>query len=481
VFSDFDHFLRGGMLYTASEWVIRLVMLIYVPQRRTPSAARTWLLLIFLLPWPGLILYAIFGRPYLPRWRMARQQQAQERTKSLCREFFHHHATRPDLPNQFDRGIALAEKLGDFPISGGNQVELLPNYGGSVERILADLDAAQHHAHLLYYIFADDETGRKVADALSRAARRGVRCRVLVDSLGSKKSRKRLIPWLREAGVEVVEALRFRFHFRPRINARFDLRNHRKIVVIDGRVAYVGSQNLVNADFKPGLVYEELVARVTGPVVLQFQAVFLADRFLETGNGLDEPGLFPQPERPGAAPAQALPSGPGYPMENTQRLLIALVQAARQRVVVTAPYFIPDEPFQEALQNAALSGVEVHLVVSRQMDQLSVGLAQRSYYDCLLEAGVKIHRYKEGFLHAKHVSIDDRAAVIGSSNMDLRSFVLNEEISLVVYDADVVARLRTIQEHYFAGAELLTLKEWRRRSAWVKMAENIARLVDSLL
>jgi cardiolipin synthase len=479
VFEWREPIFTGSTLFLLSQWVIRLVMLVYVPQRRSPAAARTWLLLIFMFPWAGLLLYALFGRPYLPRRRVERRRRADERIDALNRELFHSHATHPALPAQFAPAVTLAERLGDFPICAGNRVELLDGYQEAIDRLVADIDAASRHVHLLYYIFADDRTGRQVADALARAAERGVRCRVLVDSVGGKGLRRRLAPWLRGRGVEVIEAMRF--SYIPHLSARADLRNHRKIVVIDGRVAYVGSQNLVNADFKPGLVYEELVARVAGPVALQLQAVFLADRFLETGEELFDPDLFPPPEHPGTTPAQTLPSGPGYAQENNQRLLVALLHAARKRVVLSTPYFIPDEPFQEALQTAAQSGVEVHLVFCRQIDRWSVGLAQRSYYEELLEAGVRIHLYKQAFLHAKHVSIDDAAVLIGSSNMDIRSFALNAEISLLFYDPQVVARVREIQEHYLAGSEVLTLEGWRRRSVLVRTAENVARLVDSIL
>jgi cardiolipin synthase len=474
-----EHVFTGSTLLLVSQWVIRLVMLVYVPQRRSTAAARTWLLLIFMFPWVGLALYALFGRPYLPRRRVERQRRADERIDALNHELFHTHATHPELPAQFAPSVALAEKLGDFPICGGNQVELLPGYQEALDRIVADIDAASHHVHLLYYIFADDRTGRRVADALARAAERGVRCRVLVDSVGGKGMRRHLAPWLRDRGVEIIEVMRF--SYIPRLSARADLRNHRKIVVIDGRVGYVGSQNVVDPDFKRGLVYEELVIRIAGPVVLQLQAVLLADRFLETGEELFDAELFPPPERPGTTPAQALPSGPGYAQENNQRLLVALLHAARKRVVLSTPYFIPDEPFLEALQTAAQSGVEVHLVVCRQIDRWSVGLAQRSYYEELLEAGVHIHLYKRAFLHAKHVSVDDAAVLIGSSNMDIRSFALNAEISVLFYDSQVVARVREVQEQYLAGSEMLTLEGWKRRSLFVRTAENTARLVDSIL
>jgi cardiolipin synthase len=263
--------------------------------------------------------------------------------------------------------------------------------------------------------------------------------------------------------------------------SRLDLRNHRKIAVIDGRVGYTGSQNLVDAEFKPGLIYEEMVVRVTGPIVLALQYVFMSDWFLETDQFLDSKAVFPDPETPGITVVQALPSGPGFPLPNNQRLMVALVHGARKRVVITTPYLIPDDALLQALQTAVARGVEVHLVLSKQRDQLLVGLAQASYYDELLESGVRIHLYHERFLHAKHASFDDRLAVIGSSNMDIRSFVLNAEILLLFYDEGVATRLRAAQERYFAGSAELTLQEWRQRPRTARFFENLARLLSPLL
>jgi cardiolipin synthase len=176
-----------------------------------------------------------------------------------------------------------------------------------------------------------------------------------------------------------------------------------------------------------------------------------------------------------------LPSGPGYAYENYQQLIVSLIHAAQYRVVITAPYFIPDDALLQALQTACLRGVDVHLVVSKQIDQYAVGLAQRAYYDVLLVTGVTIHAYTAAFLHAKHVSIDDSVALIGTSNMDIRSFALNAEVMLVVYDEAIVARLAQIQHRYFAHSEEITLAAWRKRPKWHRILQNTARLADSLL
>lgn len=471
--------LNWAAIYFISEWIIRLIMLVYVPQKRNPAAARTWLLLIFVLPWPGLVLYGLFGRAYLPKKRIQMQERVSHFIKTTGKQFLEAHAVHPQISAGSLSAVTLAENLGDFPILGGNQVELITDYLGAVDRLSGDIDKAQSHVHLLYYIFADDAVGLKVLSALERAVHRGVHCRVMIDSLGSKTWRRALIPKMQAAGIEAQEMLPVRWFRR---NApRMDLRNHRKIAVIDGRVAYVGSQNLVDPKFKEGITYEELVARIAGPLALQLQAVFLADRFFEKEMILPDKELFPEPGHPGEVAGQVLPSGPGYPQANNQRLIVNLMYAAQHRVVITTPYFIPDDALLLAMDTAVQRGVDVHLVVSQQADQFLVGLAQRSYYEDLLAAGVKIYLYKKCFLHAKHLSIDDTIAIVGSSNMDLRSFLLNAEVVAIFYDAAVAKQLRVVQERYFSLADELTLEEWRERPFLTKTLQNMARLVDSLL
>ena len=262
---------------------------------------------------------------------------------------------------------------------------------------------------------------------------------------------------------------------------RIDLRNHRKIAVIDGRIGYTGSLNIVDPDFKPGLTYEELMVRVTGPIALALQFLFAGDWYVETGELLDHPAVFPEPMVAGTVAAQALPSGPLYARANNQWLVTALVHSARQRVVITTPYFVPDAPLLQALQTAVLRGAEVHLIVPGQNDQLLVTLAQKSYYGELLDAGVQIHRYQPRFLHAKHVTIDDRMAWIGSSNMDVRSFVLNEEVVLLFYDSGVAAQVARQQERYFRESHSLTPQQWRARPRRTRILQNLARLMSPLL
>jgi len=466
-------------MYLASEWVIRLVMLVYVPRQRAPARARTWLLFIFLLPWPGLLIYGLVGRVYLPKERLDRQERISRKIRAVQEQMLAHRGPPPALPPGVTSLAGLAARLGDFEPVSGNQAELLTDYAGTIDRLVADIEAAARQVHLLYYIYDDDPVGRRVAEALSRAAKRGVQCRVLLDDVGSKRALRGLAGRMRLDGIEVISLLPVGLFRRGA--ARFDLRNHRKIVVIDGQIGYTGSQNINTGQFVAGFPNEELVVRVTGPLVWQLQAVFLADRFTETNTPLEDTEYFPEPIKGGNVIGQVVPSGPGYKQENGQELIINLLYGARQRVVLTTPYFVPDEPFLAALLSAAHRGVDARLVVSSHANRMLTQLAQRSYYDELLDAGVKIHLYEPRFLHAKYFTIDSEVAVIGSANIDIRSFALNAEIEIVFYDPDLVAQMRRIQDRCFAQSKLLTPEEWDRRPLPSRVIQGIARLADSFL
>jgi cardiolipin synthase len=472
--------MNWGLVYLASEWAIRFAMLFYVPQRRSAAASRSWLLLIFFLPWPGLIFYALFGRIHLSRKRVEQQQRASRHIRAVQAQMRSRlPATVAELPEKLLPIASLATNLGDLEPNAGNLVELSSDYQGSIDRLIADIVQARDHVHLLYYIYGNDATGQRVAEALIQAANRGISCRVLMDAVGSKQALKTLAPRLRANGIAVEPMLPV--GFLRRSSGRFDLRNHRKLVVIDGRIGYTGSQNIVDEEFVCGFPNEEIVVRVAGPLVGQFQAVFLADYYFETGQRVERLEMFPDLPIAGQTLAQLVPSGPGYGRENGQELMVELLYAARRRVVITTPYFVPDEPFLLAVRSAARRGVAVDLVVSAHANQFITQLAQRSYYDELLQAGVTIHLYKLRFLHAKHLTIDEDVALIGSSNIDIRSFALNAEINLLLYDPKVVSQLREIQQHYFANSDVLTAKEWQDRPASVRALQNMARLLDSFL
>jgi cardiolipin synthase A/B len=476
------HAVDWGHAYVASEWVIRVAALIVVPQRRPPSAARAWLLFIFFLPWPGLVFYSLIGRAYMPRRRLDVQQRIYETIRRIePRALSGEAVAAPAVSPELLPALRLAERLSEFPVVGGNRFELLPVYDAAIDRLVADVDAAKAHVHMLFYIFEDDETGARVAAALNRARQRGVVVRVLMDAIGSRGGLKGLAPALRASGAEVLSVMPLRL-WGPNA-ARIDLRNHRKIVVVDGSVGFFGSQNIVSAHANRGMINEEMLVRATGPVVRHLHAVLLGDRYLETGNLPPESASLAPAERPDTPDglAQVVPSGPGYNEGTAEAVMIALMYGARSRVVLTAPYVIPSEAFLAAMCHTARRGVAVDLIVDRESNKPLVQLAQESFYDVMLRAGVRIHRHTGSFLHAKHLSVDDQVALIGSSNLDIRSFALNAEVSVLIYDRAVVADLKVVQDGYLRHARVVTTDERRQLRVGRRALENLARLTDSLL
>jgi cardiolipin synthase len=474
-------YLSWSFLFYISEWIIRIVMLFEVPRRRAPQSAMAWLLVIFFEPWIGLILYWLIGSHRLPRQRIKEHDRILQRLETVHRRLeAQPHIARPQLGARAMEAVKLAEHLGYMPILDGNNVELIAQTEDFIDRLVTDIDAAQRHVHLLFYIFANDSTGRRVAEALYRAVARGVKCRVLADGVGSRPFFKRLGKEMIARGVDLHEALPVGL-FRRRM-ARLDLRNHRKVAVIDGRVGYTGSQNIVDAGYgHKDLAWHDLMVRLTGPIIMELQAVFISDWFFETGEALDSEEFFPDPLPGGEIAVQTLPSGPSYPTENYQRMVVAAIHSAERHVTITSPYFVPDEAFLQAMQTAVLRGVNVEVIVPRRVDQKLVGAAGRSYYDDLLDMGATLYLYNEGLLHAKTMCIDDSIAFIGSSNFDIRSFALNFEINLLFYGSRVAEQLRAQQQKYIDKSFQLTAERWKQRPAIKKLFQNVAKLVSPLL
>jgi cardiolipin synthase A/B len=465
----------GGWLLIL-DWIIRLGALCWIPTRTTPAAARSWLLLVGFVPLAGLPLYLLFGHPWLSRERIRRQADAsqviREEQKPLAALRW-----QPQGHGAEQEMVPLLERLGDFMPTHGNAVTLLDDYQDSLRALLEDIAQARDRVHLLYYLMFDDSVGDMICQALLQAAARGVECRLMLDAVGAKRGIRAYARRLRAGGVQVQELLPGGLRWRR--SGRMDLRNHRKIAVFDNRAAYVGSQNLAEPRFVPGYPNRELVARVEGPAVAHLEAVFASDWYLETGQRLDV--IVTTPEREANSATQMLPSGPAYPFSNARDTVNALIHLAKRKLVLTTPYFVPDDGTLSALRIAALSGVDTQLILSWSNNQRLTAWAQESYYAELLASGVKIALYRPHFLHAKHMSIDDSMALVGSMNLDIRSFALNAEIGMLCYDPGVVARMRQIEAEYLADAEQLTLDTWNRRPAWRRSREGIARLADSFI
>ena len=464
--------------------VVKLVALGVVPRNRRPSSGMAWLLLIMVIPLLGFAVFLMLGRTRLER----RRNEQQAEVNALV-------ATRTgDIPS-WDEDLAgpaylrsaaqLNRTLGALPLRGGNALELLPGYTDSMRAMAEAIDRAESFVHVEFYISAWDDVTAPVFEAMERAVGRGVAVRLLFDHLGSRG-----IPGYAEF-VARLDTTGFEWHamlpIRPLKGQwrRPDLRNHRKILVVDGEVAFTGSQNLIEPGYnkpknhKAGREWVELVVRVEGPAVNALEVLFETDWYSETGVKLGLVRVVPPTA--GDVTAQVVPSGPGFVTENNLRLFTMLIYSAQRRLSITSPYFVPDESLLYAVTTAAQRGVDVELFVSEEGDQFMVFHAQRSYYEALLRAGVRIYFYPApSILHSKFFSVDDDVAVIGTSNLDMRSFALNYEVSLMALGPEVVSEVKAVEDSYREVSRLLTLDDWLARSRGSAYVDNVMRLTAAL-
>lgn len=489
-FEPFDFLAPLGTIWLVLDWIIRIGALFIVPKNRKPSSGTAWLLLIFFFPVFGALLFLIIGNPKLPKKRRQAQAMSDKVIASLLAEFQQNHDQNNLLdvtaPKKYQKLAHLSESLSNLPVFGGNKIEVLPKYDEAIKRITKDVDAAEYYVHLEYFIIVLDETTKPLFESLANAAQRGVKVRVLYDSLSTKRYPKwrAMLKYLDNAGIAVQPMLPLRLPGRGYV--RPDLRNHRKLVVIDGVTSYTGSQNLVQRNYhrKDDIYYDELVVRIQGPITLQLAAVFLTDWYTETGvllNYKDMGTKATAVRKYGNVPAQVLPSGPGYDDENNLMLFTDLIHSAEKEIIIVNPYFVPDDALSTAIISAAKRGVKVTMINSEAIDQWMVGHAQRSFYETLLKNHVNIWLYHAPvLLHSKFMTIDGEVAVIGSSNLDIRSFFLDLEVSLIAYDKNTVNELRKTTETYLRKSQKVQLKGWQKRPQHKKLLDNIARLTSAL-
>jgi cardiolipin synthase len=370
-----------------------------------------------------------------------------------------------------------------MPLLGGHRLQLLPDSETSMRALIADIDAARTFVHMEFYIwnaggFVDD-----LVAALVRAAQRGVVCSTLMDSLGSRPFFKSTaIGLLRQAGVRVVEVL----PVNPvrALFVRFDLRDHRKIAVIDRRIAYTGSMNIADPRFfkqDAGVgEWVDAMVRIEGPSAWVLEAVSLSLTALQTGADFAPP---PPPELPvlGNSQVQIFPSGPQSSNWQIEQVLLAAIYAARHEIVLTTPYFIPTEALLKALRSAAMRGVRVILIVPEKIDSMMVRYASRAYNDDLLAVGIAILHFRDGLLHTKSMVVDEEITIFGTVNLDLRSFELNFEVSLIAFDQDFSAEMRALQRHYESRSDPVVHADWMARPWWRRTLENAMQVMSPLL
>ncbi|MBW2227484.1 MAG: cardiolipin synthase [Deltaproteobacteria bacterium] len=484
-----EHISLISFLIMAAHLSIIIGLSIRVIMRRRPvGVSLSWLILIFIVPFAGAILYLLIGEQRLGRQRA-------ERARALLGpyEAWLHSLPSDTLVDWSNLAPTcqpinrLAESIMGIPAKSGNKLDLLDEAESVLRSIITDIDRAQRTCHLEFYIWNEGGTADEVCEALVRAAKRGVICRILIDAVGSAKFLKSgLARRLRENGIELVAALPV--GLLRMVFARLDLRIHRKIVIIDGEVGYTGSLNLVDPRYfkqEEGVgQWVDAMVRLEGPSVQSLGIIFLWDWEVETGQGIetlkDTSDLKVVP-LVGKASVQVVPSGPEVGNNPIHELLITSVYAARRELIITTPYFVPDDSLHTALQSASRRGVDVTIILPEKVDSVLVRYASRSYFDDMLMSGVRILNYRGGLLHTKSITIDGEVALFGTVNLDMRSFWLNFEVTLFVYDADFVTRLRKLQQKYLKSSQSIDSKLWHTRSRANRFVENAAQLLSPLL
>lgn len=419
-------------------------------EHRSPASRLAWSVVIMTLPLVGVIAYFFLGDTSADR-------KSDKKLKDLRRELPKlPGGSQPsaDLPLLYRQAFARAGSVNGFQPVSGNHATATIDSNESIDWLVADIDAATEHVHILFYIWLADNNGTKVAEALIRAAGRGVKARVIVDGLGSRRLLyDPLWAEMKKGGVQTVVAFAFRFPLISAFFRRLDIRNHRKIVVIDDAITYVGSQNCADAAFlvkRKFAPWVDIMLRVTGPVAWQAQRLFVSDWMVHGGDDIAECLDHTPAMEDGGFPAVMAGTGPTESIQAVPDMMQMLLASAQDEVIITTPYYVPSEALHQQICAAALRGVNVRLNVPATNDSLIVAFASRSFYRSMLNAGVEIFEFQPGLLHAKILSIDGTAALVGSPNMDQRSFDLNYENSMMLVDANVVGDLRGKQEAFIS-------------------------------
>jgi cardiolipin synthase A/B len=454
--------LWAGYLLVLAGWIVL--------QKREPIATLSWLLSLALLPVVGLLIYHFLGPQRIRRNRVKRLRSRMRVIAGL---------PTAELDTTCSPLMRLVQRTSGFPCSDCARVDLLVDGGATFDALLAAIAAATHHIHLEYYIFEPDRTGTLVRDALIERTRAGVQVRLLTDALGSSRLSAAFLAPLKDAGAEIVFFHRIRLRLRGLWRPKLNLRNHRKIAIIDGAIGFTGGINITdeeNERFTAG-AYHDLHVRMEGAAVRWLQLAFLEDWTYACSRIPREDGLWPH-LADGPVRTQVLPAGPDSPWETIHRANIAAIATAQSRVWLATPYFVPGEAARIALTSAALRGLDVRVLVPVQSDSRLVSAAARSYFDELIAAGVRVFEYPR-MLHTKALLVDDAACLLGSSNFDNRSFRLNFELCVLFEDAGVA---RALDAQLRADLERAVEVPRERVPALPRrLAEAVARLLSPLL
>lgn len=470
-------------------WII-ILLLLYVGQSITiillefkdPSKALGWVFISLCLPLIGFGMYYFLAQDYTARRRMRKRWYMNRKMRQLDKISFVEDITQlnnrqmQDNPTMFH----LLAHMSDCPITSGNRSQVLTNGRETFDAIFSAIQGAVHHIHIEFYILRDDAIGTELLKLLMEKASQGVAIRVITDGVGSLELSTRYIQKMKDAGIQYFSFLPLWFSFFRR---RLNYRNHRKIVIVDGKVGFIGGLNIgdeyVGRNDKTGF-WRDTHLQLEGDAVYELQTIFLHDWAFASGERLDNPIMYPEHACDGHEQVKIVPSGPDSKRDFIQEMYFGAICHAKERVWIATPYFVPDQGIQLALKTAALSGIDVRIIIPERSDSIIVDWASRAYLEPLLLAGVKFYAYQQGFIHAKTFVMDKALAGVGSANLDMRSFFSNFELNAVLFDEQAIERVERDFIMDYADSTMFVYEQFRNRSRKQKMLESLSRLLSPL-
>lgn len=490
-----------AVFFEQAKWLIvaellYLLLMIMVCVRiifdtRSVSKTLAYLLFVFFVPVIGITFYFAFGVNYRKRKMYSHKLQVDEKLKrEVEKNLQEYNKSIPELENiSIQNNLKLInlianQKAGNTSVLPNQLVEVLHNGEELFPKMMEELRNAQHHIHIEYYIYENDTIGNQIKDILIEKAQQGIEVRFIYDDFGSKSIRKNIVRELQEAGVQAHPFHKIYFIL---LANRLNYRNHRKIVVIDGKTSFVGGINVSDRYINPsptGLYWRDVHLMIKGYSSLSLQRVFLSDwNFCSEENVLLDNKYFPLNQIPykNTVYTQIVSSGPDSDLPNILYAIIQAINSAQKEVLLTTPYYVPDTALQEALVIASLSGIDIKILVPKNSDSRVVNLATQSFFDTLLSAGVKVYLYEKGFIHSKTFVIDGTVASVGTANLDMRSFDLNFEVAALVYDERIAKELRDAFYKDLEDAQQIDTKRWKKRSKIKRFFERFVRLTSPFM
>jgi len=465
---------------------LALCVRVLLRPHREPASRIAWIVVVLAMPVVGIVAYVLLGEVNIGRRRVARMREVLARMpKPADAAEADAKYLQPDVPERYVHLFRVGHSINGLEPVGGNRAHLLPDSNAAIDAVVADIDAAQDHVHVLFYIWLPDTNGCKVVEALKRAAARNVTCRAMADGLGSRLMiRSEHWAAMRAAGVHLAEALPIGNPLLRPLKGRIDLRNHRKIVVIDDRITYCGSQNCADPEFRVKAKYApwvDAVMRFEGPIARQNQHLFAGDWMGHVDDDIADLLRRPLPPAEPGLTAQVIGTGPTVRYSAMPEMFESLMYTARRELVISTPYYVPDESMQAALCASARRGVATTIIFPARNDSWIVAAASHSYYAELLAAGVRIFEYEGGLLHTKSLTLDGDITLIGSANMDRRSFELNYENNILFYDPALTAAMRRRQDSYIAHSRPVTAEMVAKWPVHRRLLNNTVAMLGPVL